>query len=85
MQTQMIDGVTYSKIDEQTYVDERGGEWVLWERGDMQAKIREADKVMARLAGRLEDFDAAAEYSEQLEIKAESEEDLRIIEELWDL
>jgi len=86
MMVQEIDGQTYTKIDEDTYRDSKGGEWVRWEHGAMIAKIQWAEKEMARLAGHLDgDEDAASVYLEALEIKAETEEDLRIIEELWAL
>jgi hypothetical protein len=86
MKTQVIDGETYTMVDEETYTDSNGGEWVRWERNDMLAKIRWAEKQMQRHAGRIaEDVDAAIHYTEALEIAAETEEDLRIINELWDL
>jgi hypothetical protein len=86
MQTQVIDDVTYTLIDEDTYLDSNGGEWVRWERKDMISKIRWAEREMRGLAGRIaEDSDAAAAYTEALGIAAETEEDLRIVNELWDL
>lgn len=86
MKTQVIDGETYTMVDEETYTDSNGGEWVRWERNDMIKKIRWAEKQMQRNAGRIaEDVDAAIDYTEALEIAAETEEDLRIINELWDL
>jgi hypothetical protein len=85
MKTQEIDGQTYSLVDGETYRDGNGGEWILWEREDMITKVEWAEKEMARLAGHLEDEDAASAYLEALETKAGTEEDLRIIEELWAL
>jgi hypothetical protein len=86
MATQEIDGETYTMIDEQTYTDSNGGEWVLSERADMVSKIRWAEKEMNRLANRITgDVDAAACYLQALEIATENEEDLRIIDELWNL
>lgn len=86
MKIQVIDGETYTMVDEETYIDSRGGELVLWERPDMLKKLQWADRQMKHYASRIaENFDAAACYTEALEIKAEVEEDLRIIDELWDL
>jgi hypothetical protein len=83
--TQELDGQTFTEVDEETYRDDNGGEWVRWERPDMIRKVRWAEAEMRRLAGGLEDPDAASAYYQALEIKAETEEDLRIIEELWNL
>ncbi len=86
MATQEIDGMTYTMADRETYLDANGGEWILSDRKDCQDKIRWAEKEMARLAGKLEgDEDAASAYLQALEIKTDSEEDLEIIEALWDL
>jgi hypothetical protein len=83
--TQELDGQTFTEVDEETYRDERGGEWVRWERPEMLRKVRWAEAEMRRQAANLQDPDAASAYCQALEIKAETEEDLRIIEELWDL
>lgn len=86
MKIQDLDGQTYTEIDEQTFQDSDGGLWVLAEREDMISKIRWAQKTMTRLAGRIaQDWDAACEYDEAAGIKAETEEDLRIVNELWNL
>lgn len=85
MMTQVIDGETYTMVDSETYRNSKGGEWVLWERGDIIAKIRWAEKEMAKLAGHLDTEDAACCYHQALEIKADAEDDLWIIEQLWAL
>lgn len=82
--TKTIDDETYTKIDDETYTDSNGGEWVAFEIADVKDKIRWAGQEMAKLAkGDLTEYDTAAAYTEALEIQAQSEEDLRIMELLF--
>jgi hypothetical protein len=82
--TKTIDGLTYTIIDSETAKDERGGEWVAWDRAAMLSKIRWADREMAQAAkAGLEDENNAAVYTQALEIQAETEEDLRVLELLF--
>lgn len=84
MQTQVIDGATYTYVDDETYKLDCGFEWVLWEKPDVLDKIRWADKQMARWAKKMAtDYDAACLYMEALEIRTSAEGDLDIIEQLW--
>lgn len=82
--TKVLDGVEYTKIDEDTYQDGNGGEWVAWEAEDCKDKIRAASKDMAAAArAGLDDWNNATLYKENEAIKAEAEEDLEIIEALF--
>lgn len=84
MTTKAIDGTTYTMIDTGTYADPDGGEWVAFEKRDIESKIRWADRELAKLAGQdLTEYDTAAAYTQALEIRAAAEEDLRILELLF--
>lgn len=84
MTVKVIDGETYTKVDEETYINGTGGEWVSWERKDILSKIRWAEREMKRWAPKVSDHDAATCYMEALEIRNSAEEDLRIVDLLWE-
>jgi hypothetical protein len=80
----VIDGETYILTTDGSYTDANGGEWVAFEKRDMQSKIRWADRELAKLAGRdLTDYDTAALWTEIKDIQAAEEESLRIVELLF--
>lgn len=84
MRTKEIDGATYTMIDQGTYADENGGEWVAFEKREMQTKVNWATRELAKIAKMgLEEFDQATLYIETLTIRTETEEDLRILEILF--
>ena len=76
-------GIEFTQIDETEWIDEQGRRWFTFEIGDMRSKARYAKRQMASAVSRgLDDFDNASVYSENLEILAEVEEDLEILEAL---
>jgi len=80
----IIDGETFTQIDEGTYQDSNGGEWVAFEAKDMRSKIRWAGRELAKISReQLLTEDGAALYTEIKDIEVETEEDLRIVEILF--
>jgi hypothetical protein len=82
--TKVLDGVEYTKIDEDTYQGSNGHLWGEWERKEVRSKIRAAEKDMAKaVAAGLEDWNNAINYKENEAIKVEAEEDLEILDALF--
>lgn len=86
MAVQELDGITYTMVDDETFVDENGGEWVLWELEDVQSQIAWAESEMRQWGPTVGvDEDSAACYMQAAEVCATAEESLRVICELWAL
>lgn len=83
MQTQEIDGEIYTYVDEETYVNSRGGEWVLWERPDMVSKIEWCKDELAKLDHSNLSWDDAGVVEELNDIIRDTEESLEIVDQLW--
>lgn len=82
--TKTIHQVTYTMIDSETYRDENGGEWISDEIKDCKSKIKYAEREMAAAVRKgLLEWDNAQAYTEALDTKVNSEEDLEIMEALF--
>lgn len=83
-QTKTVAGETYTMDAEGTYRDERGGDYPLFEKGDMLSKLRWCEKELRKISKKdLETYDGAALYTEIKGIEAQTEEDLWLLEQLY--